>query len=253
MDSERKFREIYLFPNFLTLINISFGYLSVLSVFNGNYSRAAYWIILAAIIDGFDGIVARATKSQSDFGIQLDSLADAFSFGAAPTILLYFWGFRSIDRAGPSFFFSFIFFIAGILRLARYNVLQKQRPDRKYFTGLTVPSASLLIAAIVIYHPQPLRDNLYSYSLASLVVVLCLCMVSNIKYRNFLHFNLRSRIDIKTAFIIAVMLIALLIFPKIFLLSYFSLNVLSGPALHAYNLFKKERQKVLARKKADTS
>lgn len=253
MEKKIKFRGIYLLPNFLTIINISFGYLSILSVFNGKYLRAALWIILAAVIDGFDGIIARATKTQSDFGIQLDSLADAFSFGAAPSLLLYFWGFQSVGQHGPSFFFSMIFFIAGILRLARYNVLPKIKQDRKYFTGLTIPSASLLIAAIVLFHPQPISSKLFSFLLASLVVMLSLCMVSSIRYRNFLYIDLSCRVDIKTAFLISILIITLFIFPKIFLLSFFFLNVLSGPSMQVYNLFKKRKHKILVGEKTGSS
>ena len=253
MKTDKKFGAIYLLPNFLTLINVFFGFLSVLAVFDGNYSKAVFWIVMAAIIDGFDGIIARATRTQSDFGSHLDSLADAFSFGAAPAILLYFWGFRHINPSGSSFFFSFIFFTAAILRLARYNVLQKQKPDKRFNKGLTTPSASLLIAAIVLNHPQPLSIKLHTFILAFIVIALSFCMVSNIKYRNFLNFNFRHRIDILTAILLAILFISLFIYPKIFLLFYFSLNVLSGPSMHFYDLLKNKRQKILFSRKKDES
>ena len=249
MKTNKKLGEIYLLPNLLTLTNVSFGFLSVLAVFDGNYSRAAFWIIMAAIIDGIDGIIARATGTQSDFGIHLDSLADCFSFGAVPTILLYFWGFRHADSSGSSFFFSFIFFIAAILRLARYNDLQKQKPDRRFYKGLTTPSASLLIAAIVLNHPQPLNIKLHTFVLALIVIALSSCMLSNIKYRNFLNFNFRYRIDILTAFLLAILLISILIYPNISLLIYFSLNVLSGPSMHLYGLLKNRRRTTLSLRK----
>jgi CDP-diacylglycerol--serine O-phosphatidyltransferase len=252
MKTNKRLGEIYLLPNLLTLTNVSFGFLSVLAAFDGNYSRAAFWIIMAAIIDGLDGIIARATGTQSDFGIQLDSLADCFSFGAVPTILLYFWGFRHVDASGSSFFFSFIFFIAAILRLAQYNSLQKQKPDRRFYKGLTTPSASLLIAAIVLNHPEPLSVKLHTFVLAFIVIVLSSCMLSNIKYRNFLNFNFRYRIDILTAFLLAILLISILIYPNIFLIVYFSLNVLSGPSTYLYEQLKNRRQKAFSLKKEES-
>jgi CDP-diacylglycerol--serine O-phosphatidyltransferase len=252
MKTNKKLGEIYLLPNLLTLTNVSFGFLSVLAAFEGNYSRAAFWIIMAAIIDGLDGIIARATRTQSDFGIHLDSLADCFSFGAVPTILLYFWGFRHVDSAGSSFFFSFIFFVAAILRLAQYNSLQKQKPDRRFYKGLTTPSASLLIAAIVLNHPEPLSVKLHTFVLAFIVIALSSCMLSNIKYRNFLNFNFRYRIDILTAFLLTILLISILIYPNIFLIVHFSLNVLSGPSMHLYEQLKNRRQKAFSLKKEES-
>lgn len=251
MENIKKFREIYLIPNSLTIFNIFFGYLSVFAAFRGKYLWAAYWIIIAAVVDAFDGIIARLTKTQSDFGIELDSLADAFSFGAAPSFLLYFWGFRLVSHSDISIFFSFIFLAASILRLARYNILQKNRIDKRFYTGLTVPSAALLLAAIVLYHPQPIRVKLYMFLLAILVIILSLCMVSTIKYKNFLSFNFRRGIDLKTALLIAIIFSSLILFPRIFLLFYLSINVLSGPSTYVFNLSKRKIQKKLRPKKAE--
>lgn len=244
MEKIKDFREIYLLPNALTIINIFFGYLSIFASFRGKYLWAAYWIIIAAVMDAFDGIIARSTKTQSDFGMQLDSLADAFSFGAAPSFLLYFWGFRLVGPSGVGIFFSFTFLAAGILRLARYNTLQKNKTDRKFYTGLTVPSSALLLAAIVLYHPQPIRVKLYTFLLALLVIILSFCMVSTIKYKNFLSFNFHQRIDLKALLLIAVIFSSLIVFPKIFLIFYFSLYVLSGPSTYIINLLKKKIQQV---------
>jgi CDP-diacylglycerol--serine O-phosphatidyltransferase len=105
MEKIKKIREIYLLPSFFTTLNIFFGYLSILATFRGKYLWAAYWIIIAAVMDAIDGIIARSTKTQSDFGIQFDSLADAFSFGAAPSLLLYSWGFKGAGFPGFGIFF----------------------------------------------------------------------------------------------------------------------------------------------------
>ncbi|MFB0565665.1 MAG: CDP-diacylglycerol--serine O-phosphatidyltransferase [Candidatus Aminicenantaceae bacterium] len=245
-----KLRRIYFLPNLLTIINIFLGFLSLLATYRGNYSLAAFWIIIAAVMDAIDGIIARATKTQSDFGIQLDSLADAFSFGAAPAFLLYFWGFMHVGPSSAGIFFSFIFLAAGILRLARYNTLQKTTTDRKLYTGLTVPSASLLIVAIVFYHPQPITVKLHTLLLALLASTLAFFMISSIPYKNFLNFNFRQIIDLKTSLIITIIFTSLIIFPKILLLIVFSINVLSGPATYIFNYLKKKVQKKEKQKEA---
>jgi len=214
MKKKTKLRTIYLLPNFLTIVNIFFGYLSLSATFHGKFLRAAFWILMAAGLDAFDGIVARATRTHSDFGIQLDSLADAFSFAAAPSLLIYFWGFGQVNPSSIGVFFGFIFLTAGILRLARYNAFQKFKIDRKFYTGLTVPSASLLIVAVVLKYPEPVKGTLYTFLLAILVLGLSLCMISTIKYRNFLSFNFRQIIDPKTSLILAMIIGSLIIFPK---------------------------------------
>jgi len=109
----------------------------------------------------------------------------------------------------------------------------------------------LLLAAIVLNHPQPIGEKVYASLLAILVVILSFCMVSTIKYKNFLNFNFRQRIDIKSSLFIAIIISGLIVYPKISLLSIFSLNVLSGPSAYAFTLFKKKVQKKLKQKEAE--
>lgn len=240
---KKKYGEIYLLPSLFSIANIFFGYLSLLFCFHSKYSWAALWIIIAAVMDALDGIIARSTQTQSDFGAQLDSLADAFSFGAAPTILLYFWGLRVAGTVGV--FFSFIFLTGGILRLARYNILQKTQQDRKYYIGLTIPSASMFLASVILFHPQPLETQVLAFLFSLIILLVSFCMVSRIKYRNFLNFNLRQRIDLKTALLIAIIISSLIFYTRMFLLLFFTLNVLSGPAALAFHHLKRKSGKKL--------
>ena len=251
MKKKKRSRGIYFLPNFLSIINIFFGFLSLLAVFHSRYLLAAFFIILAAVIDALDGIIARLTHTQSNFGIEFDSFADAISFGVAPSFLLYFWGFRPVISSGPSILFCFVFLTAGILRLARFNILQRIKESNKSYLGLTVPSASLLLSAIVLNHPQPIGEKAYALLLAALVVILSFFMVSTIKYRNYLNFNFRKKIDIKSSLLLAIIISGLILYPKISLLSIFSLNVLSGPSVFAFTLFKKKTQLKLEQKQAE--
>lgn len=218
---------LYFLPSVFTLTNVFFGFLSLTSTFYGRYRWAALWIIIAAMLDGLDGLVARATKTSSDFGIQLDSLADAISFAAASSLLMYFWGLKVLGPAG--IFFSFLFIVGGLLRLARYNVRTKSLPDRRFYQGLTVPSAAIFLASLVIFHPEPNYQDLNAFYLSALVVIISLLMISTLRYRNFVSLIINRPVDMKTGLLLAVVLTGLLFRPKYFLLLFTTLNVLYGP------------------------
>ena len=232
---------INVLPSLFSLTNLFFGFMSILLTFQGRYKQAAVLIIIAALMDGLDGVVARATHTPSDFGIELDSLADAISFGVATSVLLYYWG---MEMAGPpAVFFSFVFLTSGVLRLARYNVRTKVPSDRKHYQGLTVPSAAMFMAAIVNFHPAPLAARSSGFLVAVATLLVSLCMVSTIPYRNFVKALLGHRIDIRNALIVAISLFGVLFYQRYFLLIFFGLNVLSGPTVALSKLFKKHPRK----------
>jgi CDP-diacylglycerol--serine O-phosphatidyltransferase len=235
---KQKVPRIYFLPSLFTLTNLFFGFLSLTSTFYGKYRWAALWIILAACLDGLDGLVARATKTSSDFGIQLDSLADAVSFAASTGLLLYFWGLKTAGHAGV--FFSFLFVAAGLLRLARYNIRTKSQPDRRYYQGLTVPSAAIFIASLVIFHPAPNYERLTAVYLAGLVLLVSLLMVSTLRYRNFITLFINHPIDIKSTLLLAVIIAGLIFKPRYFLLIFFTANALYGPFDFLITFFKKK-------------
>ncbi len=232
---------VLVLPSLFSLTNLFFGFMSILLTFQGRYRMAAFWIIIAALMDGLDGLVARATHTPSDFGVELDSLADAVSFGLATSVLLYFWG---MEMAGPpAVFFSFIFLTAGVLRLARYNVRSRVPSDRKHYQGLTVPSAAMFMAAVVNFHPLPLATRGAGFLVAVLTLLVSLCMVSTLPYRNFVKALIGHRIDIRTALFLTVSLVGTLFYTRYFLLVYFGLNVLSGPTVALVRLIKKHPRK----------
>lgn len=228
MKAKKPNKGLLVLPSLFTLTNLFFGFMSILLTFQGRYRMAAFWILIAALMDGMDGIVARATHAPSDFGVELDSLADAVSFGLATSILLYYWG---MEIAGPpAVFFSFIFLTAGVLRLARYNVRSRVPSDRRHYQGLTVPSAAMFMAAVVNFHPVPLATRESGFLIAVLTLVVSLCMVSSFPYRNFTKALIGHRIDIRTALFLAVSLVGVLFYTRYFLLALFGFNVFSGPA-----------------------
>ena len=148
MDSDKPIRRrgVYLLPNLLTSAALFAGFYSIISGINGKFEAAAIAIIVAGLLDGLDGRVARLTNTQSDFGEQYDSLADLISFGLAPALLAFNWSLSSLSEisalAGKlGWLASFLFVACAALRLARFNT-QAGIIDKRYFQGLASPAAA---------------------------------------------------------------------------------------------------------------
>jgi|SRR5690554_2554018 len=168
-------------PNLFTGMNMFSGFLSILNTSEGNYHYAAWLIIVAAIFDALDGAVARLTKSSSELGVELDSLSDIVSFGAAPAFLIYHTSLSTFEIPGVLIAASFV--LAGGFRLARFNV-QLVGFDKDFFYGLPIPMAAITISSFIITYyetsfgfPSP-----YSDFVIPLVLLLSVIMVSRIKY-----------------------------------------------------------------------
>lgn len=157
-----------------------------------SFFTAALLIIFAGIFDGLDGRVARLTKTESEFGVQLDSLVDVVSFGVAPGVLLYKWGLEAYGQFG--FAVAFLFTVCGTFRLARFNLHQEKKKEalsRKYSEGLTITSAGSMVAALVLHHSKILATEVTNHlSVLLLALVLAYLMISTIRYRTFKEFRL---------------------------------------------------------------
>ena len=182
---------IYLLPNLLTTGALFGGFYAVLSGFSGSFEIAAIAIFVAMVFDGLDGRVARMTNTQSDFGVQYDSLSDMVSFGIAPAIVVYGWGLTGLGKVGIAA--AFVYASCAALRLARFNV-QSSVNSGKFFIGLPSPAAAALIAGFVwsAYSLQP--SWFISAFTALLTAVAGLLMVSNFKYPSFKQIDLRGRV-----------------------------------------------------------
>jgi len=162
-------------------MNMFAGFLSVINASEGLYLYAAWLIIVAAIFDALDGAVARLTKSSSELGVELDSLADVVSFGAAPAFLIYATYLHSLNAIGIVIASSLV--LAGGFRLARFNV-QLVGFDKDYFKGLPIPVSALTVASFVLsYYESPTGfPSPFSDIITPMVIILSLLMVSKIKY-----------------------------------------------------------------------
>ena len=235
-------KAVYVIPSLLTTGNIFCGFYSVMESLSGaralalvpplgmdyvysgaisaateHFDRAAVTIGLAALFDLLDGRVARMTNATSEFGLELDSIADVVSFGIAPAVLAFAWGYGPVsDLHNVGWAASFLFLICGALRLARFNV-QARRPastlavknpkaDKKAFVGMPIPIAATMIAALVHFSPTPLRftgdwrirslsipSQAFSIALVVLVVCLAFLMISTIRYASFKNVGAGNR------------------------------------------------------------
>src|SRR4030066_426845 len=134
-------------PNLFTAINLFCGFLSILSASEGNFNYAAWLIIVAAVFDALDGLVARLTNSSSELGVELDSLSDIISFGCAPSFLIYSTYFHTLEILG--IILSSLPLITGGFRLARFNI-QLVGFEKTFFIGLPIPTAALTLASFVL-------------------------------------------------------------------------------------------------------
>jgi CDP-diacylglycerol--serine O-phosphatidyltransferase len=171
-------------PNLFTLANLFSGFTALVYISMGDYHRAAAFILFAAVFDMLDGIVARLFKATSELGAELDSLCDAVSFGVAPAYMLYHIYFYHLGPMG--ILLSSLPALAGVLRLARFNVMTVNFEDKDYFTGMPIPSAALtIISYIIFYHLKPE----FSYETKKILIYIVTflasaAMVSKIKFDN---------------------------------------------------------------------
>lgn len=173
---------VALLPNLLTTANMFCGYFSIIQSIKGNYTFAVWLVVLAGFFDFWDGRVARMTNTQSDFGVEYDSLADLCTFGMAPAILAYEWGLHMFGRVGVAA--CFLYFCCGALRLARFNV-QSSDVERVDFQGMPSPAAAGIVVSYTLFH-EFIFGMPENPPVALLVVALLtgLLMVSNVVYKS---------------------------------------------------------------------
>ncbi len=210
---------IYVLPASFTIANMLCGYYAIMLSFNGHFKMAAAAIYVAIVLDNLDGRIARMTNSSSEFGIQLDSLADLVSFGVAPAFLIYMWAFQPLEVLGRiGLLTPFIFLIAGAMRLARFNVASSSKSDKRYFIGLAIPSGAWVIAAMVYYHPEQIESVAVAISMMVIVYCLSFLMISKIKFRSFKDLDLRNPRPYSSVLPLALILVTILYNPSLIFL-----------------------------------
>jgi len=211
-------RGVYLLPNLLTTGSLFAGFYSIISGINAHYTAAVIAVVVAGLLDGLDGRVARLTNTQSDFGVQYDSLSDLISFGLAPALLSFNWSLRSLGEAGPlagklGWLAAFIYVACAALRLARFNT-QVGIQDKSYFQGLASPAAAgTLVATIWFFIDQGVDGATVRWLMLLVTGGLGVLMFSQIRYFSFKSWPKGDRVPSTWIFLAVILLTLLAIDP----------------------------------------
>ena len=202
-------------PSLFTTMNLFSGFLAIIKATEGEYVTAAWFIVLSVIFDGLDGVMARLTNTSSEFGVELDSLADVVSFGTAPSFILYHAFFQ--EWAGVGMVIAGLPAMTGALRLARFNV-QLTGFDKDYFLGLPIPAAALTAISYLVFHhlsddPFP-PDSLRPALITIVTVGVSLLMVSTIRYDTFPKPSPRAIREAPLKFLVVIVAIVAIIVTK---------------------------------------
>ncbi len=235
MPTRRLRRGIYLWPTVFTVGNLFCGFYSLVLTFRGGFERASILIVVAAILDGLDGRIARLTGATSPFGKEFDSLADIVSFGVAPAMLAYHWSLLPLGRVG--WLVAFLFVVCAAMRLARFNI-QTGVGDKRSFAGLPSPSAGGSIACLCFAFPQAPPGRWIPTVVALLVTTLGLLMVSRLRYPSFKGLVPRSRRSYLHVLPLAAMLVGFALAPAAAMLTVAALYMASGPAAYAWGAWR---------------
>jgi CDP-diacylglycerol--serine O-phosphatidyltransferase len=244
-------RGMYLLPSIFTALNVAAGYYAISQAIQGtaslavHFDHAAIAIGFAVVFDGLDGRIARMTNTTSDFGRELDSLADVITFGVAPAILAWMWGCRQLPELwNPELrhkliqfgaVATFLFLIAGASRLARFNITKNPqpknpgRPGRKYFVGMPIPAGAAMIAATVHFGDGAPVDRWWQTILwLVFVLVISYLMVSTWRFWSPKGIDLRARQPFWLFIVLCGAIYLIWFFSEYFLFSVCLLYLVSG-------------------------
>lgn len=244
-------RGMYLLPSLFTTANMALGYFAISQSMQGTlaeawrFDAAARAIGFAIVFDMFDGRIARMTGTTSDFGRELDSLADAITFGVAPAVLAWMWGFRLLPTLADGelrmrlvqlgAIATFMFMIAGAARLARFNIQVNPqpsnpgRPGKKYFVGMPIPAAAGVVAAIVHFaQGEPLAVWWWSAIWMALLVACAFLMVSTWRFYSFKDIDLRGSHPFSGVVLIGILIASIWYFSHYVLFFIALVYMLSG-------------------------
>jgi len=211
-------KAVVLLPNGFTLANLFFGVFAIVAASRGDFERAVSYIVFGGVADALDGRVARATRTGSRFGEELDSLVDAISFGLAPTMIIYFAVF---NQAGWDWIFCFLFTMCAVIRLARFNVEQAGR-KKTHFTGLPSPAAGGTLATYYwfsqtdLYTQTMIADLPWHQMLRFIMLGLSFLMISNVQYAAMPTIGYRSVKQILGSLLVVGTVLGVIFLPKQF-------------------------------------
>lgn len=227
---------IYILPNLFTTAALFAGFFAIVAGIDGHFVKAAIAVVVAGLLDGLDGRIARMTHTQSEFGVQYDSLADLISFGLAPALLLYLWALPVLKPLGPfwekvCWLAAFIYAACAALRLARFNT-QAGVADKRFFQGLASPAAAGLVVSLIwVTDDYGVGGAQVVFPVMALSLAAALLMVSRVRYVSFKTWPVREPVPF-VRILALVMIFVLLALETPTVLSALALSyVLSGPVM----------------------
>lgn len=250
--STKPSRGIYLLPNLFTTAAMFSGFYAIVAAIGARYTEAAIAVFVATLLDGLDGRVARLTGTQSEFGVQYDSLSDLVSFGLAPALVMYTWSLSALKGFGPmwgkiGWAAAFIYAACAALRLARFNT-QVNVIDKRYFQGLASPAAAGLCMAFVwTIERTDLTGDDVCFITPFLAIGAGLLMISNVRYYSFKAWPLSDKVPFIWIPLAMLILVALAIDTPRVLLTIALLYVLSGLIMTVWGLIRHRRERRAAR------
>lgn len=245
----RPSRGIYLLPNLFTTGGLFAGFYAIIAASAGNYVDACIAVFVAGVLDGLDGRIARLTGTQSEFGMQYDSLADLVSFGMAPALVMYHWSLSTLKFLGPGWgkvgwAAAFLYAACAALRLARFNT-QVGVIDKRWFIGLASPAAAAtMMATIWVLTDYGHGGAEVKFLALGVTVVSALLMVSRIRYYSFKALPLLDRVPFVTVLLALGIFVALAINPPHVLLAIAWLYLFSGPLSWVIGRLRRGRHRV---------
>jgi len=245
-------RGIYLLPNLFTTAGLFAGFYAIVAAMSNNFEAAAIAIFVAMIMDGIDGRVARLTHTQSEFGVQYDSLSDMVCFGLAPSLIIFEWALRSMIEQGwiwnkLGWLCAFVYTAGAALRLARFNT-QVETADKHYFQGLPSPSAAAVLAGLVWFSEDNglSGEDMWMVG-AVLAAAMGALMVSNIRYYSFKQIDFKNRVPFVALVLTVLVFVVISSHPPSVLFFGFLLYVISGPIVTLYQIRQRRRQRRLSK------
>lgn len=232
-NGKRIHKGVFLLPNALTTGALFAGFYSIISGINGHYAAAAVAVVIAGVLDGLDGRVARLTNTQSEFGVQYDSLSDLISFGLAPALLAFNWSLSSMREISPlagklGWLAAFLFVACAALRLARFNT-QASVADKSFFQGLASPAAAgTLVATIWFFVDQGISGEVVRWIVLFETVILGLLMFSRVRYFSGKSWPRGDKIPAGFVFLVVLVFVLLAIDPPSVMMAVGIIYVCSG-------------------------
>lgn len=238
----RPSRGIYLLPNLFTTSAMLAGFYSIILAYNSQYTTAAIAIVVAMVLDGFDGRVARMTNTTSAFGAEYDSIADMISFGMAPAFLMYSWSLSHLSEARfaqLSWVIAFVYTACCGLRLARFNVAVGTA-DKRFFQGLACPAAAVVLASFVWVLTGLGVAGADVVVLAAIMTLFCgIAMVSTLTYYSFKDLGRNRKVPFAMLLGLLLLLVITAVDPPKMILIASILYALSGPSYFVFRWYRK--------------